>query len=68
MHEPKYNNKNNLICMGFDSIEINLVKLFLLLYLGSCIKNVKQNQENLGKKNCLCQNKIQVQKTVGIKN
>ena len=43
------------------------IKLFLLLYLGSCIKNVEQNQENLGKKNCLCQNKIQVQKTVGIK-
>ena len=30
MIQPKYNNKNSKIVMGFDSIKINLVKQFLL--------------------------------------
>ena len=27
MLKPKYNNKNNVILMGFDTIEINLVHI-----------------------------------------
>ena len=31
MLQPKYNNKNNAIFTGFDSIEINLVFQYLVL-------------------------------------